>query len=103
MAHAQSSRSSNGHFSGRNKIENELMSLFSFNNFLLLNIIISMLASCQMQLALTTSLQLVIYARKQTTKPRLLTSPWPTKIVNIFLKGSSASVKQEAAHILKEQ
>ena len=42
-----------------------------------------------MQLALTTSLQLVC-VRKQATKQPLLTSPWPTKIVNIFLKDSSA-------------
>ena len=53
---------------------------------------ISILASCipQMQLALTTSLQLVVCARKLVTKQPLLTNSWPTKIINIFLKDSSA-------------
>ena len=52
----------------------------------------SILASClpQIQLALTTSLQLVVYVCKQVTKQPLLTSPRPTKIVNIVLKDSNA-------------
>ena len=103
MACAQSSRKSKGHFSGRNKIENELMSLFSFNNFLLLNICI--LASClpQMQLALTTSLQLVVCARKQVTKQPLLTSPRPTKIVNIFLTDNSMYCGTRGCTYFKEE
>ena len=63
------------------------MSIFSFNNF-----IKYILASClpQMQITRTTSLQLVVCTRKQVTKQLFLTSPRSTKIVNIFLKDSSA-------------
>ena len=70
VAHALSSSGSKGHFSGSDKIKNELMSLVSFNNFPTSKYI-SILASClpQMQLALTTSLQLVVCVRKLVTKP----------------------------------
>ena len=50
-----------------------LMSLFSFNNFLL-NIIISILLFClpRMQLTLTTSLQLVCVCKQVIKQPLLL-------------------------------
>ena len=52
---------------------------------------ISILAPCppQMQLDLTTSLQLVVCMCKQVTKELLLSSLQPTKIVYIFLKDIS--------------